>query len=93
MKIRVQYTAQLRAAIGTNAAELELPPGSTLLALLGHLARLHDEAAGHLLTSRGEIHASLLLVVNGSAISASDAASVFLAAEDVVMLLPPIAGG
>ena len=94
MKVRVQYTAQLRAAIGHIEEEAELPDGSTLAALLSHLAARHNHVASpHLLTATGQTQSSLLIVVNDSAVAAHQSDSICLCAGDVVILLPPIAGG
>lgn len=93
MKLRVQYTAQLRTATGRPEEVVELPEGSSLAALLGHLAANLDGAASHLLSADGQAHRSLLIVVNDSAIASHHAAATLLRTGDVVTLLPPIAGG
>jgi molybdopterin converting factor small subunit len=92
--VRVQYTAQLRAAIGRGEEELELADGSSLADLLVHLASCWDRAAqAHILTDSGQPRLSLLLVVNGLAVAVSDAGKTILHAGDIVTLMPPIAGG
>jgi molybdopterin converting factor small subunit len=94
MKLRVQYTAQLRTAAGRSEDEVELPEGSSLAALLDHLAaRLGDSAAAHLILPGGKLPRTLLVVVNDSAASAHEAATTVLQSGDVVLLLPPVAGG
>jgi sulfur-carrier protein len=93
MKLRVQYTAQLRAAAGRAEDEIELPEGSSLAELLAHLATKLDGAAAHLLSTDGRTHRSLLIVVNDLAVPAHAAAATSLKPGDIVTLLPPIAGG
>ena len=94
MKLRVQYTAQLRTVVGRTEDEVELPEGSNLAALLEQLAiRLGDGAAAHLTGPQGKLPRSLLVVVNDEAASAHEAAARILRAGDVVLLLPPVAGG
>jgi len=94
MKVRIQYTAQLRTAIGRSEEEAELPDGSTLAALLSHLATRHNHVASpHLITATGRAQSSLMIVVNDSAVAAHQSDSICLRAGDVVTLLPPIAGG
>lgn len=94
MKVHIQYTAQLRTVIGRGEEEAELPEGSTLAALLNHLAERHNRVASpHLLTATGQTQGSLLIVVNNSAVAAHQSDSICLRAGDVVTLLPPIAGG
>jgi sulfur-carrier protein len=94
MKVRVQYTAQLRTALGQADEDIELPDGSTLASLLSHLAAQHGHKAhSHFTGPGGEVPKSLLIVVNDSAKSAIVADATVLSSGDVVTLLPPIAGG
>jgi molybdopterin synthase sulfur carrier subunit len=94
MKLRVEYTAQLRTAAGRPADEVELPAGSSVAELLRYLAsQLGDSAALHLLTSEGHAPRSLLVIVNDTATSAQEAADRKLQPGDTVLLMPPIAGG
>jgi molybdopterin converting factor small subunit len=93
MKLRVKYTAQLRTALQRTEDVVELPEASSLSALLSHLAGQNQTGRPHLLTTSGAVNPCLLLVVNESAVAASDASAVALKDGDVVLLLPPIAGG
>jgi molybdopterin converting factor small subunit len=94
MKIRVQYTGQLRTAIGRSEDVVELPTASTLASLLSHLAGQHgNDARTHFVTGNDEARQCLLLVVNDEAKSPSDAATTVLQPDSIVVLLPPIAGG
>jgi molybdopterin converting factor small subunit len=94
MKIRVQYTGQLRMAIGRSEDVVELPTTSTLASLLSHLGGQHGgDARTHFITAGGEPRQSLLVVVNNEAKSPSDAATTVLQPDSLVVLLPPIAGG
>jgi molybdopterin converting factor small subunit len=94
MRVRVQYTAQLRATVGRGEEELVLAEGSSLADLLSYLASSWDRAArAHILTDSGQPRLSLLLVVNGLAVAVSDAGRTILHAGDVITLMPPIAGG
>ncbi|MFM9963553.1 MAG: MoaD/ThiS family protein [Planctomycetaceae bacterium] len=93
MKLRVQYMAQLRAAIGQSDERIELPEGSHLGDLLSQLAITHATARTHLVTDTGQARPSLLIVVNETVVPAREAATTVLHSEDVVTLLPPIAGG
>ena len=90
MKVRVQFTAQLRTALGKAAEEVELPEGSSVAELLRQLVNRFDGAAPHLLKPTGEPQSSLLIVINEAVATTQ---SVHLRAGDVVTLLPPIAGG
>jgi molybdopterin converting factor small subunit len=93
MKIQVKYSAQLRTALQRAEEDLELPPDSRLSELLLQLAERHVAGRPHLLNAKGTFQASLLIVVNESAVAANDAAGWQLKEGDVVLLLPPIAGG
>ena len=93
MKLRVQYMAQLRTVIGQSEEEIELPDGTNLAGLLNQLANTHSAAKSHFVTEIGHARPSLLIVLNDSAVSARDAATTALNSNDVVTLLPPIAGG
>ena len=93
MKLHVKYTAQLRAALQRAEEVVELPAASRLSELLTHLAERHQAGRPHLLSGSGQVNACLLMVVNENAVSAGDAVSLQLNEGDVVLLLPPIAGG
>jgi molybdopterin converting factor small subunit len=94
MRLRVQYTAQLRAVIGLAEEEVELPEGTSLGELVVRLAHeLHREAAPHLLTAAGDVQPSLLVAVNQQAVSPREARTRRMAAGDTVTLMPPIGGG
>jgi len=94
MRLRVQYTAQLRTVVGRAEEEVELPEGSSLAELLVRLAsELRREAAPYLLTSTGELQPSLLVALNKGAVSSREAHGTAVSAGDVVTLMPPIAGG
>ena len=55
MKLRVQYTAQLRTAVGRAEEDVDLPEGSSLHALLVQLAADRGrDVAMHLVTDAGE---------------------------------------
>lgn len=94
MRLRVQYTAQLRAAVGRAEEEIDVPEGSNLAELLLRVAsEMCRDAAGYLLAPGGELQPSLLVAVNDRAISTSEAVTVPINSGDVVTLMPPIAGG
>jgi MoaD family protein len=94
MKIRVQYLAQLRDAVGRADEVLEIPDGSSLASLLVQLAELYGaRAKPHLLAANGTPQRSLLTIVNELAVSPPAANATELKPGDVVILMPPIAGG
>lgn len=94
MKLRVQYTGQLRTTVGRSEDELELAEPTRLpVALRELVSHLGEQARPHLTTAEGGLASGLLVVVNGSAVCGSQAHETLLKPGDVVTLLPPIAGG
>ena len=94
MRLKVQFTAQLRTVVGRAEEVVELPEGSNLEGLLVHVAtELCRETAGYLLAPGGGLQSSLIVSVNNRAVSTHEASAVLIHSGDVVMLLPPIAGG
>ena len=94
MKVRIQYTAQLRSAVGRVEEDVELAGDASLGDLLVRLAtELHREAAPFVLAAGGELQPSLLIGVNGQGVSPREAQNVTLQDGDVITLMPPIAGG
>lgn len=94
MKLRIQYTGQLRTAAGLSEEELDLPESITLPALLQDLVtRLGESAAPHLLTPSGAPPCGLLIILNNTALPFPIPPSTILHPGDTITLLPPIAGG
>lgn len=94
MTVHVDYTGQLRTAAGCGELTVELEAGTTLGGLLARLAADTPALAGHLLMDDGGVQPSLLLVVNGAAVTGSHGAEdVILGNGDRVSLMPPVAGG
>lgn len=94
MRLHVEYTGQLQAALGRAAEDVHLPPGATIAALLENLEQREQLRAGsHIRAATGVWQAGLLVGLNGTALAARQAASIALNDGDVVTLLPPIGGG
>jgi MoaD family protein len=93
MNIRVEFTGQLRTAIGQADDRVELPEGATVAMLLEQLGRRYEGARPHLIDASKQPQRSLLVAVNGTALPSRQAASAVLRDGDAVVLLPPIAGG
>lgn len=94
MNVCVEFTGQLKTAIGQSNDQIELPEGATLAMLLAQLGeRCGDEARPHLLNASGQMQPSLLAAINGSALPSRQAGATVLRDGDTVVLLPPIAGG
>jgi molybdopterin converting factor small subunit len=94
MKVRLQYTAQLRAAVGRVEEDVEPIGDGNLGELLIRLAtEWRRAAAPFVLTAAGDLQPSLLIGVNGQGVSPREARTTKLRDGDVVTLMPPIAGG
>jgi sulfur carrier protein ThiS len=94
MNVCVEFTGQLKTAIGQASDRVEVPEGATLAMLLAQLGRrCGDEARPHLLNASGQMQPSLLVAINGSAVPSRQAGATVLRDGDSVVLLPPIAGG
>lgn len=94
MEIEVELTGQLRTAAGRTELVVTVEPGATLRGLLDRLAAATPALAPHLFAADGRLQPSLLVVVNGTAITAAaDGEPRLLKAGDRVGLMPPVAGG
>lgn len=94
MNIRVEFTGQLRTAIGQADEQVEVPEGATVAMLLEQLVqRCGDQVRMHVLDASRQPQPSLLVAINGTALPSRQAASTALHEGDAVVLLPPIAGG
>ena len=92
MKIKVEYTAQVKKAAGTCTEEYEIPPGSTLQDLVKQIAETHSTALKPLLFPDSEVlHPSILLFVSNEQVLWEEPRT--LEPQQVVSILSPISGG
>ncbi len=92
MLIKVQYTTQLKAAIGQAEEAVEIADGSTVVDLIQFLAAHHSDAFRRLvLDSSGHLLPSILLCIDDQQIDAGD--SKRLSDGSVVTFLSAISGG
>ena len=94
IQLRIQYSAQLRTAAGRGEEAITLDDGSSLESLVRQLAQAHGgDVAAHLLAADGSIRPSLMIARNGAAVPSTLAARTTLVDGDVILFMPPIAGG
>jgi len=94
MIVHVEYTGQLRALAGLGRVAAELPDGTTLRDLFARLiVGGPPDLEPHLLTTGGRIQPTLLVVLDGGALSGHDREATRLHDGASVVLLPPVAGG
>ena len=92
MRIKIEYSAQLKKSVGAASEELEAADGATVNEVIRQIAgREGGEVASFLLGEDGVLNASILLCVNDEQVFWSDER--VLAEGDVVSLTTPIAGG
>lgn len=92
MNVELEYTAQLKRALGRGRESLEFADGAVLFEVMSELSARYGDAAREVLyLENGDLNPSIALFVNDK--------QVFSAAEtrirdgDRVTLLCPIAGG
>jgi MoaD family protein len=90
--VRVRYFNVLADYAGTKRAEVAVPIGATLRALLNHLIEVNPEPFRRAL-SRGEVFTSYLRVFRNERVVAPKDFDTPLADGDEVMLFPAVAGG
>lgn len=92
MKIRVNYTTQVKAALGLAGEDVELPDASGLPDLLRHLKTLHTEVFSRMVVDQEDrLMPSVLICVGDQQVRPDD--DVSLSNGDVVTLLSAISGG
>lgn len=92
MQVTIQYSGQLKLAVGRADERLELPEGATLDDLVRALAERHAHGVRRFFVDEaGEMQPTLMLVVNNRQVPAGTRQT--LADGDEVMLLQPISGG
>ena len=92
MKIRLLYTAQLKAALGTSEEWIELPSGSTLSDCLEALLARHGEVLRTMLFDQDQNRWSSILPCIGNEQVPIDH-PVPLSEGDEITLLSAISGG
>lgn len=92
MNVKVQYTTQLKAAIGHAEESVELPDGGTLGDLLNSLCSKYPDAFAKLVVGEsGDLHPSIILCIDDKQVSAD--ASLALNDQSTVTFLSAISGG
>ena len=90
--VRVRYFNVLADYAGAKRAEVVVPTGTTLRALLNHLIEINPEPFRRAL-SRGEMLSAYLRVFRNERVATPADFDAPLANGDEVMLFPAVAGG
>lgn len=92
MQVTIQYSGQLKLAVGHGEERLELPEGATLDDLVRALAQRHDNGTRRFFVNdAGHAQPTLMLVVNNRQVPAGTRQ--VLADGDEIVILQPISGG
>jgi molybdopterin converting factor small subunit len=92
MIVNVTYIAQLKQAAGVAAESVDVPPRSSVRALILLVAERHGEALRRLLLdASGAIQSTILLFLNNGQVMVDE--DTILKDGDEVTLLSPMAGG
>ena len=92
MKLRIHYTTQLKAELGIDTEEIEVPEGSRFSNVLGMLTQRYPDAFGRLVVAvDGRLMPSILPCIDDEQISPDD--DPVLEAGSSVTLLSAISGG
>ena len=93
MKITLRTFADFREIIGAREQELSLPEGETVGGLLKGLRECHPRLQGKLFDASGNIKPYILILKNGKNIESLQHLDTIIAADDVISVFPPVAGG
>ena len=92
MKVTINYTGQLKAAIGAGLEDLEVDIACPLSRLIQEIASQHGDTVKQiLLDTDGAVHQALMRVVND--VQSRPGEEVTLQDGDTITLIPPISGG
>jgi sulfur-carrier protein len=93
MKITFRTFADFREIIGAREQELSLPDGETVGGLLKGLREDHPRLQEKLFDASGNIKPYILILKNGRNIESLQYLDTIIAADDVISIFPPVAGG
>jgi sulfur-carrier protein len=93
MKITFRTFADFREIIGARELELTLEEGETVGGLLKNLCFVHARLQGKLFDAAGNIKPYVLILKNGKNIESLQHLDTIIAADDVISVFPPVAGG
>ena len=92
MKIKAEYTAQLKVITGVSMEHYDISANSGLLQLIKVISDKHGEKfRDFVLTGDGLIMPSIMISINNEQVYAED--SIYLKENDTVSFLSPMAGG
>ena len=93
MKITFRTFAGFREIIGAGEQELFLPEGETMGGFLKNLCDLHPRLQAKVFDASGNVRPYILILKNGRNIESLQHLDTIIAADDVISVFPPVAGG
>ncbi len=93
MKITFRAFADFREIIGTREQELSLPEGEKVGGLLKGLLKGHPRLQEKLFDASGNVKPYIIILKNGRNIESLQNLDTIIAADDVISVFPPVAGG
>ena len=94
IRVTTRYYAFLRERVGREEETLELPEGASVGDFLEKLAERHGEKLlGYVFDENKQLRSGFAVALNGENIRPEEIRDTRLKDGDVVVILPPIAGG
>ncbi|MDA1015552.1 MAG: MoaD/ThiS family protein [Planctomycetota bacterium] len=92
MKVKVEYSAQIKRAAGVRADELEVPDGARLQAVIRQAGELRgDSVQGILFPDGDELHPSILVFIGDEQVRWTE--NPLVTSGHSVTLVSPVSGG
>ena len=92
--MQVNLYATFRLLAGLKSFEVQLPPGATTMQAVDCIVERYPVLRGHWLDEKGDLHAHVLLFINGhEARTLPEGLNTPLQPADVLDFFPPVAGG
>lgn len=90
---RLKLFATLRDIVGAKEMTVPFRDGQTVRELLDSIAEIHPELGREIMTDDGELTGMVHVMVHGRNIQWLDGLETTIKADDILVLMPPSAGG
>lgn len=89
----VKLFATLRDLAGTKTLDIPFEDGQTVRELIDSIAEMNGELAREIVNDDGELTGAVHILVHGRHIHWGDGLDTVIRDKDIVVLMPPTAGG
>lgn len=94
IKIETRYYAYLKELTGKNSEYIMIEEGSTVRNIINYIIEKYGERMrSYIMDNEGRIRSSITIAINAQKLNTELAMKHVLNDGDVVVILPPIAGG